>query len=193
MNIPHNLNIVLNELNTDDILKEIIDLELLDGAYHDQYDYIVKKYQIDNDWNKIAQVSEWQIIEILRNLAGEISSKISGYKHSSDILDQANDEDFFSFSPEYKKSITGIVEDEDSNPYERYDFYEEVKDNLKLKVKNQFNKYSIKETLSFKKLRAHIKKIGFWHFQDSDFLEYIILNSVTFKNFTLKEITEYTG
>jgi len=186
MTIPKNLQKVLDQQeNTDEAMSKIIPLEYL--AYTSLY-----FYSWSNNPSEKKKMEEKQkkaepyrgIHNELAEIAGDIAHSITGFSHSSDIIDGYGDGELKQF-----------LNDPDGD-YDYGDYEDEIKPNFQNKVMSQFQDVEYEKIIemgSYQNLKNHLEEKGEFSLLKDEILVHVIKNSQAFKKFAKMYIVHYTG
>jgi hypothetical protein len=186
INLPENLEKVLDDNNTDTLFKEIFCEDFLVNKKKYCYDFSVINQDEDPFSLYPSQKYQSQILNQFSKIAYLIGESITGFKHSSDILDDASHEEYSSFSKDFRE----LKQHTDNS---RFDFYDDVKENVKNKIENGLQTVSIKKYPAFLKVIDILNENGKSNITDPEYLQYIIINSRMFQELVKDCVTGYGG
>jgi hypothetical protein len=194
------MNNLKNAMNTvlpsDSYVRDYVDFDLY-NLYLDYYSQEKFKAQLEKKYPNIKYedngygycnnhpvVSSFQL---LNQLLEEIASNLTGYTHTSYLLDDSN---IYTFA-QYTRNPQEVLETCSLGSFCRHDFYDEVKDIFRERL-DGFIHVELKELESFKTLILKLEEI--YNTQiDYGLFEVNLKNSSFISNLLKVNTTKYTG
>ncbi len=151
-------------------------------------------YEKFKSWDDMEKNPIYKGTELVSNLCHTFAENVTGYSHFSNLYDEGGE---FTLKMYVNKTSTQFDDsdsddDSSSDSFDKYNHYEDIKNNFEDKVLASFQSASLKELKEFAEFyNLAVKKKAFSGTMD----EFIVAlkKSDKFLSFLGKQVTKYTG